>query len=214
MAYDLELEKKITEIARDRCDSEYKEGKDYKKEILANGDLSISLLGRKKAGLEGKFIYKQGEWKGRPFVQSSDQAKADEEYRACVLEQSKELMKRYQPKKEITRKPSCGEYHEFAKAKGDYTVFCSNYSQGERGFYYKRSNYLHPYPSFSFGPDTGKGFLTCNLDNLNKKAQAVYFEPNHSMSNVRVSYNFEKDGKRQTSGIYEVVCKQQPEWKS
>lgn len=98
-AFDLEVEEKITKISRERCGSEFKEGEDYTMEILANGDVKVSLIGRKGAGLEGSFVYKKNEWKGKPFVKAEDQLAENSDFRTCVKEQSKELMERYSPEK-------------------------------------------------------------------------------------------------------------------
>ena len=94
---DFEVEEKITKVAKERCSSEFKEGEDYNIEALGNGNVKISLLGKKGAGLNGTFTYRKSEWKGKPFVMLEHQSAENERFRTCVSEQSKELMIRYSP---------------------------------------------------------------------------------------------------------------------
>ena len=55
----------LTEIATNRCNSEFIEGKDYSIKVLGDGKLEISLLGTKGGEIKGSFIVNKKSM-GRP----------------------------------------------------------------------------------------------------------------------------------------------------
>ncbi|MEW8626582.1 MAG: hypothetical protein AB2551_12575 [Candidatus Thiodiazotropha sp.] len=101
-AIDIELEDNITRIARERCSSELIKGKDYSMKIDANGDVRVSFLGKKGAGLNGVFLYTREEWEGKERVKLEDQIEKDKAYLKCVQDERKDLSKRYVPDKSST----------------------------------------------------------------------------------------------------------------
>lgn len=83
-ALTLEEEKVLSGIARDRCAGEFVEGKDF--EIIAQGEgkVEIRLIGKKYAGLNGKFVTSLTTWEGIRKVRPEDQAGENLSFRDCV----------------------------------------------------------------------------------------------------------------------------------
>ena len=87
----------LTEIATNRCNSEFIEGKDYSIKVLGDGKLEISLLGTKGGEIKGSFIVNKNQWEGRQRVLPDDQQKATELFVKCKQEELKFLRDSYKP---------------------------------------------------------------------------------------------------------------------
>lgn len=94
---ELKHEEALTNIARSRCATEFIEGKDYKIKVLANGNLQVSLLGKKGGGLNGTFEYTREEWEGRQRVLREHQMSDNQDFRKCVKVELDSLRKSYKP---------------------------------------------------------------------------------------------------------------------
>lgn len=94
---ELKHEEALTNIARSRCATEFIEGKDYKIKVLANGNIQVSLLGKKGGGLNGTFEYTREEWEGRQRVLREHQMSDNKDFRKCVREELGSLRKSYKP---------------------------------------------------------------------------------------------------------------------
>jgi hypothetical protein len=90
-------EKMLTELAKERCDTEQIEGRDYSIKLTADGKVEVSFFGKKGGELKGTFIYTKSEWEGRQRVLQEHQAQENKDRRKCIREELDSLRKSYKP---------------------------------------------------------------------------------------------------------------------
>lgn len=90
-------EEMLSKLAKDRCDSEQIEGKDYSIKFIGGGKVEVSFFGKKGGGIKGTFIYNKSEWEGRQRVLRKHQALENKDRRKCIREELMLLRKSYKP---------------------------------------------------------------------------------------------------------------------
>lgn len=110
-----EHEEGLTEIANSRCDTEQTEGRDYEVKVLANGNVQVSLLGKKGGGIDGTFEYTKSEWEGRQRVLREHQANENSDRRKCIKDELESLRISYKPPTTPEPKPEETEFHKTAE---------------------------------------------------------------------------------------------------
>jgi len=94
-------EKMLTELAKERCDTEQVEGSNYSVKLIGDGKVEVSFFGKKGGALKGTFIYTKSEWEGRQRVLMEHQASENKDRRKCIKEELNSLRESYeQPKDE------------------------------------------------------------------------------------------------------------------
>jgi len=90
-------EKILSELAKDRCNTEQIEGSNYSVKVLGDGKLEVSFFGKKGGNLQGTFIYNKNEWEGRQRVLQEHQARENADRRECIKEELESLRSSYKP---------------------------------------------------------------------------------------------------------------------
>lgn len=93
-------EKILTELAKERCDTEQVEGSDYSIKLIGDGKIEVSFFGKKGGALKGKFIYTKSEWEGRQRVLREHQAQENKDRRKCIKEELNSLRESYMSPKD------------------------------------------------------------------------------------------------------------------
>jgi hypothetical protein len=90
-------EQTLTEIAAERCRSEFVEGQDYTVKLLGDGKLEVHFIGKKGGDIKGSFVYTKNQWEGRQKVLREHQADETKHFRKCKQEELDFLRKSYSP---------------------------------------------------------------------------------------------------------------------
>jgi hypothetical protein len=93
-------EKQLTELAKERCDTEQVEGKDFSVKLIGDGKVEVSFFGKKGGEVKGTFIFTKSEWEGRQRVLKEHQAQENKDRRKCIREELDSLRKSYKPPKD------------------------------------------------------------------------------------------------------------------